>query len=109
MGDFLGRSTLIAITLISAPITPTSVCLVSDTSHGSLSSKVLSGLHCTSPLPEMPPLNPLMKDHYLSLKSLPKLFLHIKIYPRNQLGNVSLGEQATVVVDVLFNYRELKK
>lgn len=31
---------LIAITLVSACITPTSVCLASDTSHGSLSSKV---------------------------------------------------------------------
>ena len=57
----------------------------------------------------MASLNPFMKDNYLSLKSLAKAFLHVEIYPRNQLGNVRLSEQPIVVVDVLVHYRELKK
>jgi len=50
-----------------------------------------------------------MKDHYPSLKFLPKPFLHVEIHPRNQLGNVRLGEQAVAVADILFDCRELKK
>lgn len=61
-----------------------------------------SGLYCTSPEPEIHTLlESINEDHWLSLKSLPKTFLHVEVYPRDQLGNIRLGEQAVVVVDVL--------